>query len=579
MESVSVSSGHLMGVVSSALLLFGIAGLVVPLLQRLKISPVFGYLLCGIVIGPHGLAALPGIYEWVGFLTIKDTETIHTLGEFGIVSLMFMIGLELSFGRLRELRRFIFGLGSIQIVATAAVVFMVAQLFGNSVGASVLLGAAFALSSTAIVMKLLEDRHLASRPVGVLSFSILLMQDLAVVPILVFASSFTGGEGQSILQSIIASLAIGGATVLAIFVVGQRVIKVLFSQVSTSRSAEWLAAFTVFVVMACAALTHSAGMSFALGAFLAGLLIAETEFCHEVDVIVAPIKGMLLGIFFLSIGMVIDVGEIFTRPLLLLVSIFGIYLLKTAVLFPLCLLFKIPARDAFKTSIYLSQPGEFALLLLGVALASKLIPAQDGQFFYLLTASAMMLSPVLFRIEPFLSSRLFPDREQNSRQDEFPQGDERVVLIAGFGRVGQLLADALEAQHIAYIAFDHDAVRVSALRKEGYRVVYGDARKIELWQSLNHGHAIMVVIAIDTHDVIHSIIKSIRTKWPLLPIIARSKDTSDMKAYYDLGADHVVAETLESSLRMANLVMIQAGSEESDAERVIEKLRRKNELF
>lgn len=578
MESATHSPSDMFSVIFYVLLFFGIAGVVVPLLQRLHISPILGYLIAGIAIGPYGYASWAGGHEWLQMFTIKNTETVHILGELGIVSLMFMIGLELSIDRLRELKHYIFGLGSAQIIATATLVFLIARFFDHSLEASIILGSAFALSSTAIVMKLLEERHLTNRPVGVLSFSILLMQDLAVVPILVLATSFGGESDHGVLENIVISLGIGIAAVLAIFFLGQRVLKTLLQYTGVSHNAEWLSAFAAFVVIGCSALTLSAGLSLALGAFLAGLLIAETEFRHEVEIIFSPVKGMLLGIFFLSIGMMIDVREFFLAPHILLAAVLGLFLVKSSVLFPLCLMFKVPKKKAFQTSLFLAQPGEFALLLLGVAAASQLISQHDMQFFYLVTVVSMMLSPALFKIAPFLSAKLFPEKAEEAPAGDFYEEKEDIVIIAGMGRVGQLLASALQSCHINYIGFDLNATKVMALKQLGHHIIYGDARKIELWQGLNKGNIIAIVIAIDKHESVASMIKALRMEWPLVPVIVRAQDTANMGLYYDLGAKHVVAETLESSLSMARLVMLEAGKDESDSEKIIDKIREKNEL-
>lgn len=578
MEQAAHSAHHLTLIVSNILLFFGIAGIAVPLLQRLRMSPVLAYLLCGMVIGPYGLAALAGRHPWLSAITIQDLSTVQTLGELGIITLMFMIGLELSLGRLKELRRFIFGLGSAQILVTAVAIFLIAFWFKNTLEAAILLGASFALSSTAIVMKLLEERHLSNRPIGILCFSILLMQDLAVVPILVLAASFGGAAEGSVSMALLSSLGIGLCTMLAIMLLGKRLLAPLLRSVSASRNAEWLAAFIVFVVIACAAITEAVGLSLALGAFLAGLLIAETEFKHEVEVIVSPLKGLLLGIFFLSIGMMINVEEILRQPFLLALSVVGIFALKTAILFPLCLWFRVPHRQAAEASVYLAQPGEFALLILGVALAGNLMSAHDVQFFLLVTALAMMVTPLLFRCAP-LAARLagYLTKAPEPEQD-IPQLGERVVIIAGFGRVGKLLGDALAEQQIAYIGFDHSAERVQSLKREGFRVIYGDAKKLELWHLLHSDNVIAAVIAIDDHAATHSILKSIRIEWPLLPVIVRAKDTADMAALYDMGAKYVVAETLESSLSVARLLMQQVGTEDAAIEKIIKKLRDQNAL-
>ena len=576
MEHATQSAHHLAPMLSNILLFFGIAGIVVPLLQRLRMSPVLAYLLCGVMIGPFGLAALLDRYPWLAAVSIKDLGTVQMLGELGIITLMFMIGLELSLGRLKELRRIIFGLGSAQILLTSLAIFLIASWFGNSVEAAILLGSSCALSSTAIVMKLLEERHLSNRPVGVLCFSILLMQDLAVVPILVLAAAFTGTSDESISVTLLTSLGIGVCTVFAMMLLGKRILAPLLSSVSTSRNAEWLGAFIVFIVIACAAITEAVGLSLALGAFLAGLLIAETEFKHEVEVIVSPLKGLLLGIFFLSIGMMINVEEILRQPLLLALSVVGIFVLKAAIIYPLCLWFKVPSTQAAEASLYLAQPGEFALLILGVAMAGKLMPAHDVQFFLLITALAMMATPLLFKCAPLAAKLSAYLSKAIALEPDIPQAGERVVIIAGFGRVGKLLGNALAEQQIAFIGFDHNAERVKALIHEGYRVIYGDAKKVELWHRLYSDDVIAAVIAIDDHAVTRPIIKSIRTQWPLLPIIVRAKDTADMAALYDMGANYVVAETLESSLCVARLLMQQVGTDDAAIEKIIRKLREHN---
>jgi len=567
---------HLTSLLFHTLLFFGIAGIAVPLLQKLRMSPVLAYLLCGVAVGPYGLAALTEDYPWLLAVTITDSATVQMLGELGIITLMFMIGLELSLARLKELRRYIFGLGSAQILITATVIFLIASYFDNTLESAILLGASFALSSTAIVMKLLEDRRLNNRPIGVLCFSILLMQDLAVVPILVLAASFTGASDGNIGITLLSSLGIGLCTVLAIMLLGKRMLAPLLQSVSGARNTEWLVACIVFVVIACAVITEAAGLSLALGAFMAGLLLAETEFRHEVEVIISPLKGLLLGIFFLSIGMMINITEVTRTPLLLALAVAGIFALKAAILFPLCLWFKVPHRQAAEAALYLAQPGEFALLILGVAMASNLMPAHHVQFFLLVTALAMMVTPLLFKCAPFIAKLADRLTHIPAVDQDIPASGERVVIIAGFGRVGRVLADALTEQQIAYLGFDQHAERVQALKREGFRVIYGDARKQELWLRLHSEHVIAAVIAIDDHTATHTILKSLRARWPLLPVIVRAKDTQAMTTLYDLGATHVVVETLESSLSIVRLLMQQAGTDDAATEKIINALRNQN---
>ncbi|MEK6747136.1 MAG: cation:proton antiporter [Pseudomonadota bacterium] len=575
MDHLATSNQHLLEVISNLLLFFGIAGVVVPLLHRIKLSPILGYLLCGLVVGPHGVSAFSDSNEWLRYVTIRDANTVHVLGELGIVTLMFMIGLELSFDRLRELRRYIFGLGVSQIFLTAIVIFSIAIAFNNSVPAAILIGASFALSSTAIVMKLLEERKLTSRPVGIICFCILLMQDLAVVPILVLASAFSADANVGIGKALAMSLALGVIAVTIIYILGKKVLTPFLRSVNFSSSPEWLAAFVVFAVIGCAALTQSAGLSLALGAFMAGLLIAETEYKYEVEVIINPLKGLLLGIFFLSIGMMIDLAEVLRQPVLLGVGVIGIFVLKALVLIPLCLLFKIPLRKTVEVSLYLAQPGEFALLILGVATASAIMPAHDTQFFLLVTACSMMLSPVVFNAAPKIAEyiqRKFGKNQEISATPDFMSGHNG-ILIAGFGRTGQLLARVLEEQRIPYIAFDNNSDNVHELKKQGYRVIYGDAKRKALWHRLINSNIDLAIITIDDHSATRAIIKSLRAEFPLLPVIVRSKDAKDSDILYDMGAQHVVAETLESSLRIAQLLMEFLDGKPEEVKQIIQKIR------
>jgi CPA2 family monovalent cation:H+ antiporter-2 len=491
------------------------------------------------------------------------------------MTLMFMIGLELSFNRLKQLKTLIFGLGTGQIMVTAVVIFGIAMAFGNSTQASILIGASFALSSTAIVMKLLQDNNLAARPVGIMSFSILLMQDLAVVPILVLAATFAAGEGGNVLQALGISMGIGAVTIAGIYIIGKFGMTRLLRALSASSSPEWLAAFVVFFVLACSGVTYAAGLSLALGAFLAGLLIGETEFRHEVEVIIDPIKGLLLGVFFLSIGMMTNVAEILRYPVLLALSVVGIFALKAAILFALSLAFKIPGRQSAESAVYLAQPGEFALMILGVALSTHVIPAQDVQFFLLVTVVAMMLTPFLFKLAPLagsLGNRYFGELEHKSMSEAV--GGQSRVLIAGFGRVGKLLADVLEEARIPYIAFDKNAKMVQTFKAQGYRIIYGDAEKSGLWRHLITEEVGVVVVATDAHHATEHILTAIRKDNPLLPVIVRGKHVDDLRSLFDKGANDAVAETLESSLRIAQILMERLGHDADEAHSILHKIRR-----
>jgi len=573
METIVTDNHHLTSLVPNLLLFFGVAGLTVPLLQQLRLSPVLAYLFLGIVIGPYGLGQLSTNYAWLTYVTITDLETVQVLGELGIITLMFMIGLELSLSRLVTLKKYIFGLGSAQIIVTATLIFLIARQLDASVESSIILGAALALSSTAIVMKLLEDKGKLNRPIGSLCFSVLLMQDMAVVPILVLISSFSGSASDNVPLSLFTSIMIGLAAVMLILSFGRKILTPLINSVSKTRNPEWLIAFTVFFTMVCSAITEAVGSSLALGAFLAGLLVAETALRHEIEVTLNPLKGMLLGIFFLSVGMKVNIMTVLSQPFLIALLVVGIFILKASVILLLCRLFKLPQKHATQAAIYLSQPGEFALVILGGALTTRFMSEDTIELFLIVVSIAMILTPIVFNMAPKLYRVFYDEKGDQMEHLDMTQYEKPLVIIAGFGRVGQLLGRALVEEKIDYVGIDSRVDHVLNMRREGYNVVVGDARNIKLWQRLNPEDFLAAVIAIDDYEATHNIVNSIRSEWPVLPIIARTKDTIDLNILYAKGVRHIVAETLETSLSIARLLLQQLGVEEIVIEQHIAKLR------
>lgn len=382
---------------SEILIVLGIAGLTVPLLHKLHVSPVLGYLLCGIIVAPRGVAT------WAGFsdaFTIEP-ETIAKFAELGVVFLMFMIGLKLSLKELWKMRLHVLGLGGCQLLSTGALVFFIARYFGNSPEISVLVGACFALSSTAIVMQLLEERHAAGSQVGKLCFSILLMQDLAVVPILAMLSAVSGAAGEAgVWYIILRSLGVAAVAIVGIYVIGTRLLGPLLDYLNPRNRREWLMSFVLFIVIGASILTEAAGLSSALGAFLAGLLLAETEHKRDIETVIAPVKSLLMGVFFLSIGLMIDLGAVAENYFWLFASVVGVGILKAAMLFGLSLVFRVGAATAAEASILLGQSGEFVFVILTLAMSSKLIPEGNAQFFMLVTALSMLVTPFVAHLAP-----------------------------------------------------------------------------------------------------------------------------------------------------------------------------------
>lgn len=392
----------LIPVLYKCILIFGIAGLVVPLFNRLHISPVLGFLACGVLISPNLLLPVAGYLGGLGDNLIIDHETVSLLGELGILALLFMIGLELSYEKLAELKHYIFGLGTAQIIGTGGIIAAIALFFGNSVEASIVIGIGFALSSTAIVMQLLKEYNLTRKSFGNVSFSILLMQDMAVVPVLVMIGAFAARDATATTTPLLVlySFAIAMMAVAIIYFTGKKILQPLLKRLIGTNKSEWLATFSLFVLCLIATVTQEVGLSAALGAFLAGLLIAETEFKDKIIEVIHPLKSTLLGIFFISIGMMVNIVEVMSNPLLLALSVIGIFLVKGLTLYPLCRLFRIKHAYARDISLILCQPGEFTLMMISVSMAVGLLPPADGQFFLLVTVLGMIITPITFRFIP-----------------------------------------------------------------------------------------------------------------------------------------------------------------------------------
>ena len=551
------------------------AGIVVPLLHRARISPVLGYLLIGAIVGPYGLGLLVPAHPWLGYLVISDLAGVQALAELGVIFLLFMIGLELSLDRLWEMRRLVFGLGSLQVGITAVVIGLIAWGFGNAPAASMVLGACLALSSTAIVMQILMDRRQLASPLGRSSFSILLMQDLAVVPILflvgVLGSQATGNVGLAFFASLgTAALVIGG-----IYFGGRLLLRPLFHMVANSRNAEMFMAATLLVIIGASSLTGATGLSMALGAFLAGVLLADTEFRHEIEVNIEPFKGLLLGLFFMSVGMGIDYGLVVDDWGWLLASVAGLFAIKSVITATLCLLFGIPRHVSLEAGLLLGQGGEFAFVVVGLAGGLGLVPPATAQFMLIVAGLTMLVTPLIAMTGSRLSRLLEkPDHPVDDAGDLKGVANwQGHVLIAGFGRVGQHVSRTLDAEGIAWIALDSRAMHVAVMRRQGKQVFYGDASRLELLRRAHASNACLLVLTMDDAQVMKDLVPAIKAEWPGLPVIARARDVEHARALAARGADDVIPEALEGSLQLAGRVLHRMGASESAVARLLDEQR------
>lgn len=559
--------------IHDAMVFLAIAGLVIPAVRRWRLSPVLGFLLIGLAVGPNGLARFANELPWLRHVLITDIEGVRALAELGIVFLLFMIGLELSLDRLWSLRRLVFGFGGAQIVTTALIIGAIAHAFGNSPQASVVLGLCLALSSTAVVVQLLTDEGRFGTVVGRSSFAVLLAQDLAVVPIL-FLVSALGTRGSSLLASLALAVAAATITITVILLVGRRVVRPLFRLVGSSNSPEVFLAATLLIILASATLTQSAGLTAALGAFLAGLLIAETEYRHEIEANIEPFKGLLMGMFFLSIGMYMDITALLHQPGLILMSVAGLLLIKATLTFVLGRLFGLSNGQAIETGLLLGQGGEFGFAVIALAVGLAIVPADIAQFMLLVVTATLFATPSVARLARILAERL--DRAgadaNDATFDVAPDLADHVV-IAGYGRLGRLLAETLDRQQIAHIALDLDVDHVSALRSRGAPVFFGDASRLRLLEKVRIETALVLAVTMDDPDAAERVVRAAHEARPDLPILARARDDAHAARLTAAGATEVVPEVLEAGLQLATLLLTEAGLPAEAAREIVELQR------
>lgn len=551
------------------------AGLVVPFMQRLRVSPVIGFIVVGMIIGPFGLGLLVETFPFLRYVVIEDAKGVAAIAELGIVFLLFMIGLELSISRLMSMRRMVFGLGGAQVILTSIAIGLVAWWWGNEPAAAIILGACLALSSTAVVMQLLIENKRLATPVGQTSFAVLLFQDLAVVPIL-FLVGVLGQPGEGSIALAFA-LAVGKAiaAVGLILLLGRVVIRPLFRMVGATKSPELFMAALLLMIIGAAELTLGFGLSMALGAFMAGLLMAETEFKHQIEVDVEPFKGLLLGLFFVSIGMNLDIRLVLEQPILLFASVIGLGALKAGILYVLARLFGVPRSVAFESAALLGQGGEFAFVVIGLALTAGLLLADVGNFMLLVATISMILTPFVAWAVRHLGKRLSISERDASLEPDAVQGAaaKNHVVLAGFGRVGQIMGSLLDTQKIPYVALDLDTPTVAHFREQGAAVYYGDASREEILKRVGIETTIALVVTMDSAAAAERVVRGVRANHPGLPIIARARDTEHAKRLLAAGATNVVPETLEASLDLGEVVLGAIGIGAETAHQIIAERR------
>jgi CPA2 family monovalent cation:H+ antiporter-2 len=536
------------------LLFLALAGVLIPLLQRLRINQILGFLAVGAVLGPAGLGAHVDAFPALAWITFGRDAGMQALGELGVIFLMFLIGLELSGARMWALRGWVFGAGTAQVVLTTAVLGTAAWWLGATPRAAVVIGGLLALSSTAVVMQILNERRLMPTPQGQATFAILMLQDLAVVPLLLLVDLLAERAPGTSPLLLVGTVTLKSVIAIGlIWLVGRRVVGPLFRTFAQRHQPEVFVALTLLVALSIAGITAAAGLSMALGAFLAGLLLAETEYRHEVEVTVEPFKGLLMGLFFMTVGMAVALDEVLRQPFAIAGAVLGLFLVKGLVNAAILRAGGLRTGAALEAGLLLGQGGEFAFVLIGAATAAAILDPAAGRFLVLVVSASLFLTPLVAHVGTILRRRTDALRAAGDAELAEPLGEDTAghVIIAGCGRVGQLVADVLAREGVRFVAIEQDAHVVARLRRRGVPVVFGNAARPELLRKLRADTAAAVLVTMDQPAPAMHTVRGIRDEYPALPVYARSRDERHAHELRAAGATLVVPETLEAALQLA----------------------------
>ncbi len=546
-------------VYSDALVVLGTAGIVVPVARRWGLNPILGYLGAGAILGPLGLGSFTKSLPFLYWLTIVDAQNVAGIAELGVVFLLFLIGLGLSFNRLKTMRRLVFGLGGLQVLFTASLLAAVAAALGQGTAVAIIIGASLSLSSTAIVLELLSDQGRLTTTAGRASFSVLLAQDLAVIPILLFISVLAMGSGASVIGTLIGALLRAAVAIALIVLFGRLLLRPLFRLVAGTHSRELFIAAGLFVIVAAGLVAHQAHLSMAFGAFVAGLVLAETEYGKSIETVVEPFKGLLLGIFFFTVGMNIDFRDFLREPIWLLATVLGLILAKSSILLGLGRLFQLSWPAAVETSLLLGPCGEFAFVGIGMASAAGLMGPQLSSLMLAVTSVTMALTPLLSAAARKLMARISGPRAIDPELTVEPPGDEKHAIVVGYGRVGKVVCSLLKEHGISYIAVDHDAAGVARDRRDGHSVYYGDAADMRFLEKCGLRNATGVIITIHSQLDIDKVVGGTRAVRPDVLVVSRARDAAHAHHLYAIGATDAVPVTIEASLQLSEAALVGLG--------------------
>jgi monovalent cation:proton antiporter-2 (CPA2) family protein len=534
---------------------------IIPFFHRIRLGAILGYLTAGVVLGP-----------W-GFGVITEVEDIRHLAEFGVVFLLFLLGIELKPDKLWQMRKMVIGLGLGQVLITAGLIYGIAIWLGISNQSAIIIGFGLALSSTAFCLKLLAERGGISTVMGRMSFSVLLLQDIAVVPLLALVSYFAAGGNAEIMEPSLKPV-YAVLVIIGLLFAGRYLLNPVLGRIVASQDPEVFIAVAVLLVLGVAWIMESVGFSMALGAFLAGVMLAESHYRHQIEADILPFRGILLGLFFMTVGMGIDFSLLWERFGTIILLTVGLMALKALVVYVLSRISGARHDISLQSGVLLSQSGEFGFVLFGFATASGVLEKQLGDILTLVIALTMVLTPFVVKGTNTLLIRFYsPDVSDEEDYAEFVEASEEHVILAGFGRVGARVGTLLGAAGVPYIALDMKQKRVKDARAQGFPVFFGDASKVKVLQAAGADHAKMIVVTLDDPEQINRLISQVRQFYPNMPVHARARDRRHCAELVTLGASTAVSETLETSLRLTEEVLLGSGVEQDVATRVIDEFR------
>ncbi|MEM6555382.1 MAG: cation:proton antiporter [Pseudomonadota bacterium] len=558
--------------IKDALVFLLAAGLVVPILRALKLPAVVGFILAGLALGPSGFSAFSDQLPILEYVTISDPAAAAPFAELGVLFLLFLLGLELSFQKLWALKRTVFGAGTMQAVLSALVIGYGLTLIGLPPTEAVIIGLALALSSTAIVMQILVEQKRAASPVGRSALGVLLFQDILVAPILIFVG-FTASRGESDLATVLLQASFNGFLALAIiFVIGRFLLRHLFRLAINAGGRDFLMAITLLTVVGASVITYNAGLSLALGAFLAGLLLGETEFKHQTEIDLEPFKGLLLGLFFLTVGLAIDLSVVIDNWQIVLGGLAALLVLKAVIAFVAIRIFAGNGEVSIETASLLAPAGEFAFVILGAGVAAGSVAAGNSTIVSAIVALSMLIIAGSWRTGRWLAKHV-----QTRKVDFLVQPDasesEGHVIVAGFGRVGRAVAHILEKEQADIVGLDTNPSTVAKQRATGRRVYFGDGGRDEVLQKAGLAHAGLVVVTLDNQVSAEAMVKTARASRPDVPILARARDADHAQLLYKAGATFVIPDAIEAGLQMSARALEEIGYDNESVRTLIASAR------